>query len=96
MRKERDLMNNNLWLDPVPLGLRDMARQAFEEGNVVGFLCRASNEHSLMLVWNNVALLQQRGVYEEALLHAITATRTNNHGFGQDALEILLRTSRSS
>jgi hypothetical protein len=84
-------MNNSLWLDPVPLRLQDKARQSFQKGDVVGFLGRASNECSLMLVWNNLGLLRQRGIYEEALLHAITATRTNNHGFGREALEILLR-----
>ena len=35
LRKENDLMNNNLWLDPVPLGLQDMA-QARRVGKHVG------------------------------------------------------------
>jgi hypothetical protein len=84
-------MTDSLWLDPVPLRLQDKARRSFQEGNVVGFLGLASNECSLMLVWRNATLLQQQGVYEQALLYAITASRTNNHGFGQDALELLLK-----
>jgi hypothetical protein len=67
------------WLDPIPAALRDDALAALDAGDASRFLGTASNEHSLELVWRNVALLRERGVYEPALLDAFTATRTNNH-----------------
>jgi hypothetical protein len=68
-----------LWLDPIPEGLRTLAAENLDAGDVVGFLCRTSNVHSLDLVYWNLDALRARGLYERALLEAWAATRTNNH-----------------
>lgn len=69
---------NDLWLEPIPMMLRQLAWEAFEEGNAVGFLCRAPNEYAILLVAKNIIRLLERGIYEKTLLEAITATSTNN------------------
>lgn len=59
--------------------INEQGRQAFIEGNALGFLCSsADNTWSMIMVARNSHLLRRRGIYEEALLYAITATRTNN------------------
>jgi hypothetical protein len=68
----------NLWLDPFPPNLNDLARAALETRNALGFLSYASNEYSLELVYCNAGPLESLGIYEVALLEAFTATRTNN------------------
>lgn len=79
----------NLWLDPIPPKLRDSAAAALDDGDLIGFFIKASNEHSLSLVYKNMFVLQERGLYEKALLHAFIATRTNNHGWPLDVIRFL-------
>jgi hypothetical protein len=80
-----------MWLDPIPAGLRDRARAELEKGNVIGFLCTASNEHSLDSVYFNLKRLKRLGLFESALLQAFTATRTNNKKWATQDLRDLLR-----
>lgn len=70
------------WLDPIPPGLRGQAVQAAESGNSGGFLCKASNDYGLDLVFFNTHHLKRLGLYERALLGAFGLTRVNNFGFG--------------
>ena len=58
--------------------LKEQAIKAFEDGNASCFLSLAPNTYCLELVVRNAVLLRQRGIFEEALLKAITTTRTNN------------------
>jgi len=67
------------WLEPIPIKLREQALRNLEDGNVVGFLCSASNDHGLDLVYYNKGSLLERGLYEKALLDAYSMTRVNNH-----------------
>jgi len=69
------------YLKDIPSSLHHLAYEALNERDSLGFLCRASNELGLWIVWNNLQLLQSLGMYEESLLIAVTATRTNNHYF---------------
>ncbi len=71
-------MNRQLWLDPIPDSLRAEAVADLEQGDYLGFLIKGDNLYSLDLVCFNAPVLKELGVYEPALLHAITATRTNN------------------
>jgi hypothetical protein len=67
-----------LWLDPIPLDLRCQATDALESRDIGLFLGSAGNEHSLRLVYWNLDTLKTLGLFEPALLHAFTASRTNN------------------
>ena len=58
--------------------LKEHAIKAFEDGNVSVFLSLAPNTYCLELVVRNTLLLRRRGIFEETLLKAITATRSNN------------------
>lgn len=79
----------SLWLNPIPLGLREKACQKLETADISGFLLAASNEHGLHLVFHNQHLLAERGLYEKALLDAYIGTRTNNRNWGAAYLESL-------
>ena len=79
----------DLWLDPIPPELHEHARTAIDRGDAIGFLRTASNENGLNLVVANGDVLRERGLYERALLHALTATRVNNHGMSIDLLRML-------
>lgn len=81
----------SLWPDPIPAVLRPKAVEAFEAGNVTGFLCKASNEYGLDLVWRNNLALQSRGIYEKALVDAFIGTRTNNLHWPVSQLTFLFR-----
>ena len=78
-----------VWLDPIPSDLREWACEQLESGDVLGFLCKAQNEYGLHLVAYNCRLLMDRGLYEKALLHAYTATRTNNRHWSELDLQDL-------
>ncbi len=71
-------MTAELCLDLIPLGLRDKARESLKGGNWQGFFLSASNTDSLFLLFNNVRALKNQSIYEPALLHALTITRTNH------------------
>lgn len=70
-----------VWLKPIPEGLRAKAVAALDARDAMGFLIKASNVYSLALVDINCRLLQELGIYEEALLDAYIASRTNNHHY---------------
>ena len=57
----------------------EQGRQAFIDGHASSFLFSASSANRMRMVEWNAVLLKERGIYEEALLCAITNTRTNNH-----------------
>jgi hypothetical protein len=78
-----------LWLDPIPEGLRARATKSFEEGDALGFLCKATNEKGLDLVWWNRVAMIKRGIFEAALLVAFCGTRTNNHGWPEVSLKTM-------
>lgn len=78
-----------MWLEPIPVDLRDVAMADLDAGDVELFLFRANNEASLSLVYRNQAALRARGLYERALLNAFVATRTNNRRWPLDTLASL-------
>ena len=61
--------------------LKKMAARALEEGDAVGFLCCAPNTLGLWIVGANIGPLKAHGIYETALLHAFSSTRTNNYRY---------------
>ena len=62
----------------VPPTRKDQAVQAYEEGDALGFLMSAeARGDALALVFDNTSPLLEKGIYEEALLHAFTGCRTN-------------------
>lgn len=72
-----------LWLDPIRPELRDEAEARLGAGDWVRFRSLAPNTDALDLVANNIQPLRDRGLYEVALLDALTASRTNNrHAYG--------------
>jgi hypothetical protein len=79
----------NLWLDPIPRVLREAAADALGVGDVVGFLAKAPNDYGLDLVSFNCRALKERGIYEAALFHALTACRLNNHRWSMYELRYL-------
>lgn len=80
----------SLWLDPIPDSLQQDAVRSLDAGDWLGFLVAAANTESIELVWKNLEQLKARGVYESALLHALTITRTNNARWSMQELTILL------
>ena len=79
-----------LWLDPIPSVLRATAERQFESGDWLGFLSLADNSASLTLVALNQTALLDRGIYEAALLHALTASRLNNRHWSVRELAALV------
>lgn len=79
-----------LWLDPIPENLRAEAGQRFADGDVLRFLGLASNTASLSLVDINQLALLDRGIYEPALLYALTMSRVNNAQWSMRELDELL------
>jgi hypothetical protein len=77
-------------LQYVPLDLQKTATELLFGRDTRGFLGTASNEYSLPIVWNNRELLKELDLYEEALLDAVTASRTNNAGFSEEKIRVLL------
>ncbi len=67
-----------LWLVPIPLNLRDKARESLKGGNWTGFFICASNTDSLFLLFKNVRAFKNQSIYDPALLHALKITRTNH------------------
>src|SRR5262249_54120334 len=84
-------VSDSLWLDPIPDVFRAQAVDALEASDIVGFLCKASNAHSLDLVRFNARRLLDLGLYERALLQALTAPRINNSRCPVDGLGYLVR-----
>jgi hypothetical protein len=78
-----------IWLEPVPDFLRDRAIEALTDANVVGFLSTAQSHFSMDLVFENAVPLRKIGLFEEALIHAFTATSSNNRNFPTSLLELM-------
>lgn len=66
-----------VWLADIPEVCRPDALRAVLAGDADWFLMTTSNEYGLNLVVKNYEVLKERGIYEEALLHAFKMTRTN-------------------
>ena len=85
-----------LILRDIPAGLRDQAIDAYEAGNAIRFLCLADNCFGMRIVYENRFYFLARGMYEEALVDAVTSTRTNNcwvtRGHWSDLFRIADRT----
>jgi len=56
-----------LWLDPISRDLQALAREALAKSDALGFLCL-----------RNTAALKKAGIYEVALVLALTGARSNN------------------
>jgi hypothetical protein len=71
-------MGANLNLDLITPSRRRLAVEAFEQGDVLGFLsyARRGNTDWLDIVADNASALRKRSLYEAALLHAGTITPT--------------------
>ena len=67
-----------------------MALSALAERDVIGFLCRASNDFSVEIVFRNQTILRELGVLEEAFVVAVSARRVNNRG-DYSLIQLLLR-----
>ena len=76
-------------LSLVDPSLRDRATKAFVEGDVVGLMCKMDNLNCLAFVDQNRKALQDRGIYEVALLDAYNGPRTNWHDWSLEKLEEL-------
>lgn len=72
-------------------GLRHLAVEAFEAGDVAGFLHFADNMRSIRIVYENADALNRRGIYEKAFLYAYTLLRTNASGWSTRDLRELFR-----
>ena len=55
------------------------ALEALDAGDALGFMTLVDNQYGLQLVNMNRGALTSRGIYEAALVHALTGCRTNNH-----------------
>lgn len=76
--------------DHVNERLHEQARQAFVHGDAVRLLGLADrNSLQLSLVTVIKHELRERGVYEEALLHAFVSTATNHHEMELDTIDYL-------
>jgi hypothetical protein len=87
------VISNVLFIPPdlqlIPPSLRHMACEALAARDVVGFLCRADNEHGLALVARNLSLLESLGIYESALVEAFMGCRTNLYRYPPSILHRL-------
>ena len=70
-------MRAGLNLDLFAPSLKEAALEDLEQGDVLRFLGKADNTVGLCIVAANGSALKERGLYEQALLHAWAATRTN-------------------
>jgi hypothetical protein len=72
--------------------LWDQARKAYEDGDAGRFLISAySNQCALAMVFDNIWLLKQRGIYEQCLLEAFTGCRVNHHEWPEGVLDFMFR-----
>jgi hypothetical protein len=78
-----------MWLEPMPVPLRQRALESLDVGDVAGFLGMADNVASLTLVYLNTRELQRRGLYEATLLEAFAAMRANNRGASSPLLDVM-------
>jgi hypothetical protein len=78
-------------LDLIPVQLHGLAIEALYERDACGFLVTADNTLSLEILYQNADLLLSLGIYEDALVHALTATRSNNFSTPPKGLRWLIR-----
>lgn len=89
--EEEDLIHREANLEFIPPQLHAQALQALRERNVVRFFLSAdSNTLHINVLSNNVRLLLALGIYEEAVLLALTSTKTNLHHISTDWLKALI------
>jgi len=67
------------------------AMKAWGQGDIEGVLWCMSNESHIRFILGNIGQLKDRGLYEKALLHAYTSTRTNHSCWGLKTLRLLFR-----
>ena len=87
MTERLDVTDLNLQM--VPPVLHDQARRAFEERDALGFAWSTENHHALALVFDNLLALRAAGMYEPALLCALTGTRANHRRWSLDVLRFM-------
>ena len=87
--REITLLEETLWLDPIPGDLRRKAMERLAAGNAEGWLALARNVDGLDLVLNNPYYLKDRGLYEHAIIQAFISIPTNHHSFPVDVLQSL-------
>jgi len=85
---------DRVWLEPIPPDLHYNAIDALRSRDVAGFLITAANTYGIDLVTENMDLLQDLGIYEEALLDAFTSTRTNNAECSLENMRYLFESGR--
>jgi len=73
----------------IPAVLRPQAEEAFRAGDAGGMVCLMDNTVGLAFVFDNVWALLERGIFEEALVHAYTLTRVNFSRWSTSALRFL-------
>jgi hypothetical protein len=83
-----DIIVDERRLIPIPLEQRDTAMQALKAEDIPTFFNTAGSEYGLPLLWFNAEHFQQLGLFEQALLYAFTATRTNKYG-PEEELDIM-------
>lgn len=78
-------------LSAVPPELHEQAHEAFADRDALGFviIC-GSNTRALALVADNVSPLLAAGIYEPALLQALTGTRVNHARWSLGTLRFLV------
>lgn len=69
--------------------MREHALRALRENDVGAFLITVSSDARLALVCDNMHLLRQRGLYEEALLMAYSGCRVNHRNWSASVLQYL-------
>ena len=74
-------------------GLQDEALARLNARDVLGFLCTTSSHRTLALVFDNILMLRELGIYEKALLQAFTQTNTNNRKISGYALDFMFATA---
>src|SRR5437867_4343344 len=82
---------SGLDLSLVPPPLLEQARRAFAERDAQGFVWSVGSQAELQLVLDNLFPLRAAGIYEAALLEALTGTRMNHAHWPLALLHFMLR-----
>lgn len=76
-------------LSTFPIENHEQAREAFDEGDALGFIFSAERSLELDAVLHNARSLKERGIFESALLNAYTGCRVNTRLWPMSVLEFL-------